>query len=282
MIDRRKFLLISSLFISSSLLASKTKQNTISMKGDLDDDLFIIKSSSNNNLMTHCFQMHNPKNIFNYEGNAIKSIPIYGNIDFKEKISLNNDEVACICVANEREEIYDLPKLRERSHFKAVDFFVDNKILIPSLLPEKNDVPNYPLWFGNENEACSLEEKPTGYNYYKLWENAVCGVGLIFPKSGLIEIELYNENGDRLFGFNETINSKPKQLISNQIKEEDFEKHILAEIDGFVYHENSNIDDEFIKKNAIAIMIVSFDNQTIQITLPYPLPYPNRIYAMCI
>lgn len=282
--SRRKFLLYSALLMSSSLLSSKIKQNTLSMKGDLDDDLFIIKSNNNGNTLTHCLQMHNPKNFFAYEGNAVKSTQIYGVIDFKEKISIKSDEVFCVCVANEREEIYDLPKLRERSHFKAVDFFVDNKILIPSLMPEKNDVPNYPVWFGNENQPCSIDEKDkvVGYNYYKLWENAVCGVGLIFPKTGKVEIQLYNENGDRLFSFNEIVTNKPKQLISEQVKYDDFEAHVLAEIDGFVYSENSNTDDEFIKKNAIVNAVISFDKETIQVTLPYPLPYPNRIYAIAV
>ena len=70
----------------------KAKTTSISMTGDLDDDLFIIKSTPNANTMTHCFQMHNPKSNFNYHGVNVKSENIYGIIDFKDSFQLEKNE----------------------------------------------------------------------------------------------------------------------------------------------------------------------------------------------
>lgn len=284
--DRRAFLLLTATTMATNLFAKKVKKIDLRMNGDLDDDLFIVKSSTNNCLMTHCFQMHNPKNIFNYIGKSIKSMPIYGQINFSESIELSNNEVIATFVANEREELYDIPKLRERTHFKAVPLFVNNKILIPSLLPENNDVPDYPTWFGSESEVCNITQQANdGYNYYKLWENAVCGCGIIISEESKIVLKAFNDNEEIMFTYNSYINKNAIQLVSDEIKNDDFEKHVLAEIDGFVYNQNhSYVDDEFVKKNAITkfILYIEKSNLTIPIYLPYPLPYPNRIFMIAI
>lgn len=284
MIDRRSFLLISASAIASQLYATSKKLNTLTMNGDLDDDLFLIKSTPSDNTMTNCYQMHNPKKNFIYEGKGIPSTPIYGTIDFKSNFMLKHNEILTVYVANEREEFFDAPKLNARTHFKAVSFNMDGKSLIPPLIPENNDVPNYPVWFGDENVACTIDEtKSKDYNYYKLWENAVCGVGIILPESGSVIIELYNEDNEKMFTFNNNIDSTPKNLVSNEIKFNGFEKHVLAEVDGHVFSSDNTMEtDEYIKKNAITKMVVNYSSKTFQITLPYPLPYPNRIYGVSI
>lgn len=284
MIDRRKFLLLSSLVITSKLLAKTYEKHNISMNGDLDDDLFIIKATETYNEMTHCFQMHNPKEFFSYEGNKIKSSPIYGTINFSTDFILEDSQVIVTCVANEREELFELPKLRERTHFKAVPFLVDGKKLIPSLMPEWNDVPNYPTWFGSEKEVCFIDSsKSKDYNYYKLWENAVCGVGIILPYKCNAQIHLFNEYDEKLFTFNEYLDSNPKNLISDEVKSKEISDHILTEVDGTVYKENgTETDDIYIMKNAITKMLITFDNKMFNISLPYPLPYPNRLYGVAL
>lgn len=287
--DRRKFITImTATLFAKDLLANtnnpfkKAKTTNISMAGDLDDDLFIIKSTPNANTMTHCFQMHNPKSNFNYHGVNVKSENIYGIIDFKDSFQLEKNEILSVFVANEREEMYDLPKLRARTHFKAVPFYVENQILIPSLIPENNDVPNYPVWFGNDEGYCDIT-KPQNYNYYKLWENAVCGGGFVFTTKGKVEIKLFNEENDLMFTYEETISTEPSNLISNEVKHEDFERHLLAEIDGGVYNqERDNVNNAFVMRYAITKALIIKDGKTFKVDFPYPLPYPNRLYAMSL
>lgn len=293
---RRNFCkaIVLSPFLASSLLSlelnSLQDMFHVTMKGELDDDLFIVKATQKYTKMTHCFQMHNPKNLFNYNGSAITSTPIYGMIEYDEKLYSMKNELTLFFVANEREEVFDLPKLRERTHFKAVDLFVNKKVLIPSLLPEKNDVPEYPTWFGSESEEgfCTLDLKGgpkdnSVFNYYKLWENAVCGTGILFPSSSNVEIYLFNETGERLFTFNEFISTEPKNLISNEIKSKKFDSHIFTEVDGNIYSQfEVKTNDAYIKKNAITKVVIKYNNQYFDIPMPYPMPYPNRFYAMSL
>lgn len=293
---RRNFCkaIVLSPFLASSLLSlelnSLQDMFHVTMKGELDDDLFIVKATQKHTKMTHCFQMHNPKNLFNYNGSAITSTPIYGMIEYDEKLYSMKNELTLFFVANEREEVFDLPKLRERTHFKAVDLFVNKKVLIPSLLPEKNDVPEYPTWFGSESEEgfCTLDLKGgpkdnSVFNYYKLWENAVCGTGILFPSSSNVEIYLFNETGERLFTFNEFISTEPKNLISNEIKSKEFDPHIFTEVDGNIYSQfEVKTNDAYIMKNAITKVVIKYNNQYFDIPMPYPMPYPNRFYAMSL
>jgi hypothetical protein len=294
--SRRTFCkaIVLSPFLASSLLSLELNslQNVfhVTMNGELDDDLFIVKSTQKYTNMTHCFQMHNPKNLFNYNGKAVVSTPIYGMIEYDEKLYATKNELTLFFVANEREEVFNLPKLRERTHFKAVDLFVNKKVLIPSLLPEKNDVPEYPTWFGSESEEgfCTLDLKGgpkdnSVFNYYKLWENAVCGVGILIPSSSFVEIFLFNESGERLFTFNEYISTEPKNLISNEIKSKKFDSHIFTEVDGNIYSQfEVKTNDAYIMKNAITKVVIKYNNQYYDIPMPYPVPYPNRFYAMSL
>lgn len=256
----------------------------IKMIGDLDDDLFVIKTNKQISTMTECLQMHNPTNLFLYNGVDVKSTPIYGVINFDKNIEIHNNEILSLFVANEREELDNSPKLRSRSHFRAVELFSDNEILIPSLIPENNDVPNYPTWFGNENEACVIDPtKPIGYNYYKLWENAVCGGSFIIKESGKVIIKLYNKDDELMFTFEEKITTKMKNLVSNETKEELISNHPLVEVDGGIFGDKiDRCDDERIKKNAITRAIITVKENQHEVVFPYPLPYPNRLYMKAL
>lgn len=294
--SRRNFCKIIALspLLATSLFSIQTnpihEKFNIKMNGELDDDLFIVKVTKDNLKMTHCMQMHNPKNIFNYNGKSIVSTPIYGMIELDENIYTTKNEITLFFEANEREELFNLPKLRERTHFKAVELFINNKILIPSLLPEKNDVPDYPTWFGSDSEEgfCTIDLKggpknTSVFNYYKLWENAICGTGILLPSSAEVEIFLFNEIGEKLFTFKEYITQEPKNLLSNEVKNKNFNSHILTEIDGNLYSQfEIKTNDSYIKENAITKMIIKYNHEYFSIPFPYPMPYPNRIYAMSL
>lgn len=288
---RRKFIkgLFLSPILASTLFGKSNKDELkVEMNGDLDDDLFIVKSSSTSEIMTHCFQMHNPKNIFNYNGLAVKSEPIYGIIEFNENIQINKKEVVSFFVANEREELFNLPELRKRTHFKAVDLKVNDQILIPSLIPENNDVPDYPTWYGRESSSAicpitmeDLNTENEDYNYYEMWENAVCGGGFVLPQKGFVKFFLFNKFDEKMFTIEEYITEKPIRLVSNELKYDDFEKHLLAEVDGGIHGAEDWIpNDNYVKRNSITKIVIQFEDELISVSLPYPLPYPNRLYAM--
>lgn len=284
---RRSFVLSSLLFPFSASLFGITlnkKIINIDMKGDLDDDLFIIKTSSNKSDMLECLQMHNPRNEFIYQGDVVKSNPIYGIIDFDKKYNINENEILSLFVANEREELFDLQKLRIRSHFRAVDLKANKQVLIPSLLPENNDVENFPTWFGSEEDYCTVDgSKVASYNYYKLWENATCGGGFIIKNPTSVTIKLYSSNNSLMFTAHQNVTSKPKRIIYEEVINKKLDSHVLVEVDGGVYGSIDNApNDEFVKEFAITKAIITMNEINYEISFPYPLPYPNRLYLKSI
>ena len=287
--NRRKFLEYAAFGLMSMVALNAKTTNVInaqvSIKGALDDDLFVIKSTAGNNEMKHCYQMHNPKKYFNYHGKAIESNNIYGDIDFNRSISIENEnEVLSIFLANEREEINDLPRLFMRSHFKAVDLKCNDKILIPELIPEHNSVPGYPVWFGNDEGYCFVDEKDARtYNYYKMWENAICGGGFIFNKECNVEFKMFAKNNKLISTVNQKVTIEPKNLISSEVKSKKFSSHILTETNGKVFDNKKNKkEDEIIKNTSIDKIIITFNKTVIELDLPYPLPYINRLYAVAL
>lgn len=270
----------------TNLYAKEKKRSiaNVKIKGDLDDDLFITKVNSKKSKMLVCKQMHNPKNFFDYRGTAVPSTAIYGVIDYDEQHFVNDDKIMLIMLANEREEINDLPTLNHRTHFKAVNLLCNDKIVIPSLMPEWNDVPGYPVWFTDGETYCSTSvKKPKNYNYYKLWENAICGTAIIVPFFGDVEVFLFNEDGDITFKYHTVVSKEPQQLLSDATKQLSFPNHLLAESNGKIYDytDDEKSDNEIRKLCAHKIMVKK--NTTIFVaSFPYPMPYPNRIYIQSI
>ncbi len=245
------------------------KNVTISIKGDLDDDLFILKSSSKVIEFMDCFQMHNPTNAFLYDGKMIKSERIYGLIDFNKTYSLLEDEILLIMTANEREEIDPKRALLQRTHFKSVDLFANDKVLIPSLMPEFNDVPNYPLWFGKDEKPLILKKK--SYNYYQLWENAVVNLGLVFGSRGLYNIYFISSKNEVLY--------KKRVIVAKSMKNiKLLASHTLIEADGTIFARVSN-DNKNLREKAIDAIIIEDGKSRRYIKMPYFFPYINRIFV---
>jgi len=261
----KKTILILILF-TSMLFADKNI--SISIKGDLDDDLFVLKSSAQKVEFLDCLQMHNPTDKFLYDGKIIQSEKIYGMIDFNKTYNLAQNETLLVMTANEREEINPKRALLKRTHFKSVDLFMDDNLFIPSLMPEYNDVPNYPLWFGRDERACMANE--SDYNYYKLWENAIVNLGVVFGSSGKYTLYFINENSQIIF--------KKKVQISTKIHNIHLlGSHPLAEVDGTVFAGVS--EDEKIREKAIDAIIIEKEGQKQYVKLPYLFPYINRIFV---
>lgn len=277
---------IITIFIFNSLLLSKSFN--IEFNGQLDDDLFIIKSTPQETSMVSAMQMHNPSKFFYYLDTTVESEKIYGILDIDKKFEIKEDEIYIIALGNEREELRPENKLHFRTHFKADDLLVNSKIFIPSLLPEKDDAPKYPTWFQNKEDICVNENNEPSqinliyneYNYYNLWENAIISLGIILPEEGNIKIEWMNLDGNKIFEYNYLITN----TIQNIQPTKNFYKlslntHQLTEANGQVFSINKKMDDDKIIELSANDLIITYKNKKYYIDMPYPMPYINRIFT---
>lgn len=262
------------IFLSPLLFANSTSTSAnIVMSGELDDDLFIIRASKNKWEFIDCFQMHNPDDFFILDGVFANSIQIPGWIEYDKNISIGKNDILFIGLANEREEVSDEKALTSRTHYKSVELRVDNKVLIPSMMPEKNDLSSAPLWFN--------EEEDKGSNYYRAWENSIVNIGLVLPLAGIYTIELLSKQGVTVakesFNISKyTQNIQFKKTIFGEIGSEP-----MTELDGGVFGVDGKFspDDEKMKELAIYEIIITKGDDIVKIPLPYPFVYINRIFC---
>jgi len=279
---RRNFIGFLSALYGSLLIGKETqamKKNIhIKMIGDLDDDLIIIKATPKNWKFECCFQMHNPTDVFTLEGKNTNSIHIPGWIEYEKDISLEDNEIMLIALANEREERENAKSLLARTHYKSVELYADKNILIPSMIPEKNDLPDVPTWYHPRSPNAV-------YNYYRAWENAVVNIGLIFPKSGNYRIHMINKDGDIVAAQIFSINNKVKNIKFNNSLSGPLGDHPMLEIDGGIYGVNgkNKPNDNTVKELAPYSMIIEDEaGKLTKIPFPYPFPYINRMFCKSI
>lgn len=247
---------------------------TISMNGDLDDDLIIIKASKTSWNIEACYQMHNPSDNFFLEGRAFPRIHSPGFITYSGTHSLENDEILVVTLSNEREEREPDKKLLDRTHYKSVPLYVDAKEAIPSMIPENNDI-DYTTWYDPKT--------PEGaYNYYRVWENAVVNLLIVVPENGKYRLDLINKD-DKISASIEvditdrkTVNPTFKRTIAGPIQ-----NHPLVEIDGgvFMHKDFRKPNDKRVKELAAYNLMITMPNGIEIISpLPYPFPYINRLF----
>jgi len=274
----KKFTLLSALPLLSYAQQKPEHTNIhIKMKGPLDDDLFVFKASPHQTDVISIQQMHNPKGKFLYNNQLFNSSHIPGYIDYDKHLTVERNEILIVMTANERDELYNSPfetkVLRKRTHYKSVNLYCNDKILLPALMPEYNSVKNYPLWF-KEGEAG--EEGNTIYNYYKLWENAIVQIGLVFNSKSRAKIECFDKNAKKIYTYNFTPNTIPKQALSEEAKKGELNIHPFTEVDNVL---NDQEDLEYANNNYIDYMIIYQNNNQYLIEMPYPFMYPNQIYT---
>ncbi|SMP85853.1 hypothetical protein SAMN06313486_10110 [Epsilonproteobacteria bacterium SCGC AD-308-P11] len=238
-----KILVISLCVLVTLSIAEEVSSVNIKMNGMLDDDLFIMTTSTKGWDFKECFQMHNPNERFFLDGQKCLSQHISGWIDYDKNISMKKKQIILIALANEREESVADKKLVLRTHYKSSEVFVNNNILIPSMLPEKNDLPDAPLWF-------DINSDKNSYNYYNFWENAVINVGLIFSAAGIYNISLFNLDGELVASCFTHIRNTASHIKFKLLKAEGVELHELTEIDGGVFGIKGMLppDDEKVRK----------------------------------
>jgi hypothetical protein len=265
----KKILLYLLFYLDLCLAYELNAHVNVNFHGDLDDDLFIYKVSPHNIAFLDAFQMHNlERNYVLFNGTKVLTKHNPGFLDLNKSYQLKNNEILVIITANEREERDERQELLHRTHYKSVELTVNKQVLFPSLMPENDDVKDYPLWFTS---------KHFGYNYYQLWENASVNVGLIFPKSARSTIYCLDKEENTI--------SKAKFTISKKFENIKFEKtllskigdHPLMEIDGSVFGQTPS-NDELLKKHAVKKFVIEYQDQILEIPLVYPFVYINRIF----
>ena len=267
--------------IASACLLDADTVNTfnISINGDLDDDLIILKSTPFETTITDIHQMHNPSGIFNYNGNIYNINHNPGYIKFKKEFSFykHNKEIYLVCLANEREEA-NITK-RIRTHYKNEKLYFNNKLFLPDLMPEYNSVPDYPLWFGADETSKEEKKDVNGnaYNYYHLFDNTTVQLGIIVPFTADTKIYLYNQKNELVYTYEEIISKKPQKIKSNEVKKNSLSPHPFAEINNVL---NNDKDISIINNDFITTILISYDNDFYTIPMPYPLMYPNLIFGV--
>lgn len=269
--------------ILGSGLFAKEKESLLklSMYGDLDDDLIIVKSKNNNNKILDIYQMHNSKNEFIYEGNIYKSKINNGFMQFSKKYKIEDDEVMCVFTANEMDDAgYEINK-RIRTHYKNENILINDNILLKALMPEYKSVENYPLWFNEGDKAFIEREDINGkpYNYYNLFENSTIQTGIILQKEENIKIMLFDKNSELVYTFEEKAEKKPKYIKSKEFKNGELKDHDFIEVGNIL---NENIDNQIENSNYITEMIIQREKTSHKITFPYPMMYPNLISIVCV
>lgn len=273
--NRRYFL--KSLIFVPYLVNAKILNNinfNITMYGDLDDDLIIIKSTPEKNIITDIHQMHNSKGKFNYEGQLYNIKHCAGFIEFKKDFKFIENELYVVCLANEREEAeYPIDK-RFRTHYKNEKLLFNDKIFLKALMPEYNSVPGYPLWF-NEDDIPRFnipDEKGNRYNYYNLHENSVVQTGIVFPKVGDVQIMLFNSKNELKYIFNETIETEPKYIKSDELKANLINSHPFTEVNNIL---NLDVNEQIENNEYLTHMLIIYNDEQYTIQFPYPAMYPN-------
>ncbi|AHJ13126.1 hypothetical protein SMUL_1871 [Sulfurospirillum multivorans DSM 12446] len=250
-----------------------TQKAHIHMIGDLDDDLIILKANKDSWNIEACHQMHNPVKFY-LQGRCFENELCPGYIEYSKTHSLKKDEVTVICLANEREEREPDKKLLDRTHYKSVPLYVNGVEVIPSMIPELNDI-DYTTWYD--------PTKPEGaYNYYRLWENAVVNIAVVVPEEGAYSIELINENDEVSAKASITVKSKHSAHINfSETLTGKVTDHPLAEMDGGVFlHDDFKMPNDALVRELAAhhIAIRKEGAEPIIAPLPYPFPYINRVF----
>jgi len=280
MMNRREFFKTLSLLPMVNLIAKdKIVSNnfTISMNGDLDDDLIILKSKPTSTIITDIHQMHNPSGIFKYNNNIYEIEHNPGYIKFNKQFTFNEDEIYLICLANEREEANVTKRIR--THYKNEKLLVNNKEFLPPLMPEYNSVLNYPLWFKEDEKAAIEKQDINGntYNYYNLFENTTVQFGIILPKSCNLKVYLYNQNNELMYSYDEYITNNQKNLKSNEFINNKLQEHPFTEINNIL---NDDSKKQIKNDDFINYVVIKYDSKIYNIPMPYPIMYPNLIFGI--
>ncbi|MBW6487538.1 hypothetical protein [Sulfurimonas sp.] len=248
------------------------------MHGDLDDDLIVIKATPQDVQIKDIFQMHNPSNKFQYSGRFYNSIHIPGFIDFKKHYNITDNEIYLVMLANEREEAHSSKRIR--THYKSESLYFNNQLFLPALMPEYNSVPNYPLWFAEDEIPMVQREDINGslYNYYHLFDNSVVQAGLILPREGEATVRLYDNNDNILYTFKQFFkNNTPMRLKSNEELQGSLSSHSFVEVGNIL---NDTEGEEKENNNYIANITIDYKDRVYLVPLPYPMMYPNLIYGV--
>lgn len=257
----------------------KGKKFRIRMKGDLDDDLIILKATPTSSKIIELYQMHNPKETFEYCGDIYKSNHIAGYIDFNKEFEIKDDEVFLFCLANEREEVNITERIR--THYKNEKLTINDKELLPALMPEYDSVPGYPLWFGEGDSPMVYRTDIKGdlYNYYNLFENTTVQIGIVVPFKGPTKIYMFDQNDELRFTFFHDFNKEVKKLRSKELLEGKLQDHPFAEVNNIL---NKDLHKQIQNNDTLNKLIIEHEKVMYTIELPYPAMYPNLLFGTAV
>lgn len=223
-----------------------------------------------------------------YNGSLLQCVRNKGDYSIdKRGIDINYSDIVTIQENSEAERTTGTPFALGRNHYRSTKVTLNGKVVAPEAF--SNRYPFYPhtlLW-----------------NFLKTWDNVTATMTILFPFAGIYELYFYNKDGEEIMrktirpqNFEEVANTGFSRLhlgeimpLSPSISEGSAGRtDDWVEIGGGVYggrYSQSGAavhspDDSYVKKNAIASIIVKdlLIGTITPIQMVYPIAYPNRIY----
>lgn len=253
--------------------------HTFSTTGDLkagdDDAIFSCGQSSAGGTATKL-----------YNGVPLSCIRNNGSYSFNETVSIQASDIVTVQQNSEQEVNNPTPFAVGRNHYNSSKVTMDNVEVAPSAYPSQ--FPYYPVNGGN----------------LRTWDNTTATFAILFPFASSYEIYFYNAGGDEVakatltvddfknMGTNGNLNIKlgGTMALASGISESNANRtDPWVEWGGGTFGGRNSLtgqvvaspNDEFVKKNAVTNIVVKdlIMGSITPITMVYPLPYPNRIFA---
>lgn len=221
-----------------------------------------------------------------YNGVPLSCIRNNGSYSFNETVNIQSTDIVTVQQNSEQEYNTAVPFAAGRNHYISSKVTMDNVEVAPAAY--SNQFPYY----------------PTNSGYLRTWDNTTATFSILFPFASSYEIYFYNKNGDEVgkatltvddfknMGTNGNLNIKlgGKMKLASGITEENANRtDPWVEWGGGTFGGRNSMNgqvvaspnDAFVKDNAVTNIIVKdlIMGAITPITMVYPLPYPNRIFA---
>lgn len=221
-----------------------------------------------------------------YNGVPLSCIRNNGSYSFNETVSIQSSDIVTVQQNSEQESNTGEPFAVGRNHYNSSKVTMDNVEVAPPAYP--SNFPYYPVNGGN----------------LRTWDNTTATFSILFPFASSYEIYFYNKSGDEVakasltvddfknMGTNGNLNVKlgGNMKLATGISEASANRtDPWVEWGGGTFGGRNSLtgqvvaspNDEYVKANAVTNIIVKdlIMGTITPISMVYPLPYPNRIFA---
>lgn len=270
----------------SSIFSGLDAKNCMIARGHVFSNIGDLKAGDED-IIYSCGQSSSGGNATKYyNGVPMSCIRNNGSYSFNETVNIRSSDIVTVQQNSEQEYITAIPFSLGRNHYNSSKVTMDNVEVAPSAYTYQ--FPYYPSNSGN----------------LRTWDNTTATFSILFPFASSYEIFFYNKNGEEVatatldvndfknMGTNGNLNIKlgGKMKLAPGITENNANRtDPWVEWGGGVFGGRNSINgqyvaspnDSFVIENAVTNIVVKdlVMGSITPITMVYPLPYPNRIFA---